>query len=113
MSHWPNEALGKRFRISAVEVVVRGYRNDLDLSKPAEPSVSSNCFDSPVAFSRRGTSAEQSFVQFVIKEHRRPVLKKSTIRGRLPLVMDVAVVMVVTQTRDTLTMTTPLVVPVT
>ena len=35
------EAMGKRFRISAVEVVVRGYRNDLVVSKSAEPSVSS------------------------------------------------------------------------
>ena len=33
--------MGKRFRISAVEVVVRGYRNDLVVSKSAEPSVSS------------------------------------------------------------------------
>lgn len=60
------DAVGKHFRKNVVEVVVRGYRNDLVSSESLEPSVSSNKFDSLVAFSRRGTSAKQSFVQFVI-----------------------------------------------
>lgn len=36
------DAVGKHFRKNVVEVVVRGYRNDLVSSESLEPSVSSN-----------------------------------------------------------------------